>query len=327
MTFIIRRIWHSVLLLLGVSLLAFLLLQMAPGSFFDEMRLNPQVSPQTIAKLSTQYGMERPLPVRYFAWLKSVFRGDWGLSLAYNAPVAPLVMSRAKNTLLLTTTATLLSWGLALPVGILSAAAARDRRSRWIDHFSSLTTTLLLVTPDLLLALSMLWIAVRTHWWYVGGMLTPGLEQQSPWLQLKDVTFHLIGPVAVLVLGSLPILVRHIRSAVAEVLDLPFIQAARGHGLKSGRILCRHALPAAAAPLVSLFGLSVGTMLSASLLVEVVMNWPGIGPVLLEAILARDVYVVIASVMFSATLLVAGMFLADCLLFLADPRIRTEGLV
>lgn len=326
MMFMIRRISHSLLLLLGVSLLSFVLLQMAPGSFFDEMRLNPQVSPQTIAQLSKQYDVEKPLPVRYLSWLRSVFKGDWGVSLAYNAPVAPLLLTRAKNTLLLTTTATLLSWGIALPIGILTAAAAHGRRLRWVDHAASLMTTLLLVIPDLLLALAMLWIAVRTHWWYAGGMQTPGMEHQNTWLQMKDAALHLIGPVAVLVLGTLPVLIRHVRAAMADALDLPFIKAASGHGLPPSRILFRHALPVAAAPLVSLSGLSLGTMLSASLLVEVVMNWPGIGPVLLEAILARDVYVVVGAVTFSAILLVAGMLLADCLLFLADPRIRTEGI-
>ena len=324
--FIIRRTFRNGLLMIGISLFSFVLLQIAPGSFFDEMRLNPQVSPETIARLSSQYGLEKPLPIRYFSWLKSVVKGDWGVSLAYNAPVAPLLITRAKNTLLLTATATLLSWGFALPVAVLSAAAATGRRRRWIDHLTSLMTTVLLVVPDLLFALGMLWIAVRTHWWYAGGMLTPGLERQNAWPQVKDLALHLIGPVTVLVLGSLPILLRHVRTAMLEALSLPFIKAVRGHGVSSGRILFRHALPAAAGPLVSLFGLSVGTMLSSSLLVEVVMNWPGIGPVLLEAILARDVYVVIAAVVFSSIFLVVGMFLADCLLFLVDPRIRTEGL-
>lgn len=326
MRFITRRIFHSAFLLMGVSLLSFVLLQLAPGSFFDEMRLNPQISPQTIARLNSQFGMDKPLPERYLTWLKSVFTGDWGVSLAYNAPVAPIMLTRAKNTLLITTIATLLAWGIAIPLGVLSGAAAHGGRFRWADILASLITTFLLVIPDILLALGILWIAVHTHWWYAGGMQSPGLDPHLPWSQLKDLALHLLGPLIVLVLGSTPILFRHVRAAIIEVLDLPFIKAAIGHGLSFHRILFRHALPAAAAPLVSLFGLSVGAMLSASLLVEVVMNWPGMGPLLLEAILARDIYVVIAAVMFSAILLVVGTLLADCLLFLLDPRIRTERL-
>jgi peptide/nickel transport system permease protein len=136
---------------------------------------------------------------------------------------------------------------------------------------------------------------------------------------------HLVLPVAVLVLGSLPILLRHTRAAVLEVLDSPYVRAARGHGISPWRILFRHALPAAINPLVSLFGFSLGSLLSASLLTEVVMSWPGLGPLLLEAVLARDIYVVIGAVVLSTIFLVFGTLLADFLLFAADPRIRTEG--
>ena len=324
MSFLARRLAHSLVLLLGVSLLSFCFLQLAPGSFFDEMRLNPQISRQTVAELHKQYGMDKPLPVRYLAWLKSVARGDWGVSFAYNAPVAPLILARSSNTLLLTGTATLLSWLIALPVGILSAAGGQ--RDRWFDRAGSFLTTLLLATPDLLLALGVLWVAVHTRWFHAGGMLSLELAEQNTLGHLKDQALHLVGPLVVLVLGSLPVLLRHVRAAMIDALELPYIQAARAHGVSQARILIRHALPAAAAPLVSLFGLSLGSLLSASVLIEVIMNWPGLGPLLLEAILARDVYVVIGAVMFSAFFLIGGTLLADVLLMFVDPRIRTEGL-
>jgi peptide/nickel transport system permease protein len=321
MIFLTRRFLHCFFLLLGVSLLSFVFLQLAPGNFFDEMRLDPKISRQTVADLHKQYGMDEPLPTRYFSWLKSVMKGDWGVSFAYNTPVAPLIRSRSANTLLLTGSAMLLSWMIALPAGVIFAA----QRHRWIDHAGSVIVTLLLVTPDLLFALGVLWVAVHTHWFHAGGMSSsdPNLNIKN---QLKDLLFHMIGPVVVLVLGSLPILVRHIRAAVVEAMDLPFIQSLKGHGIAPMRILFRHVLPAAASPLISLFGLSLGSLLSASLLVEIVMSWPGLGPLFLEAIMARDVYVVIGAVMFSALFLIAGMLIADVLLFVTDPRIRTEGL-
>lgn len=324
MIFLARRLLHGFLLLTGVSLLSFIFLQLAPGSFFDEMRLNPQISHQTVVQLYKQYGMDRPLPVRYFSWLESVAKGDWGISFAYNSPVAPLIFARSRNTLLLTGTATLLSWLIALPAGILSAAGSR--RHPWLDHAGTLMTTLLLVTPDLLLALGVLWIGVHTHWFHAGGMHSPQSADGDTRNHWKDLALHLIAPVLVLVLGALPVLLRHIRAAMLEALDSPYIRAVQAHGISQPRILFRHALPATAAPLISLFGISLGSLLSASLLVEVVMNWPGLGPLLLEAILSRDVYVVIGAVMFSAIFLLMGMLFADVLLFLADPRIRTEGL-
>jgi peptide/nickel transport system permease protein len=132
-------------------------------------------------------------------------------------------------------------------------------------------------------------------------------------------------PVSVLVLTALPLLVRHVRSAMIGVLEAPFLQAARGHGIPRRRLLYRYALPAAANPLISLFGFSVGTLLSGSLLVEVVMSWPGLGPLLVEAILSRDLYVVIGGVLLSTLFLVIGNLIADLLLYWADPRTRVES--
>jgi peptide/nickel transport system permease protein len=127
-----------------------------------------------------------------------------------------------------------------------------------------------------------------------------------------------------LAIATLPPLLRHVRSAMIEVLEAPFVRAARAHGIPERRVLFRYALPVAANPLISLFGLSVATMLSASLLVEVILSWPGIGPLLVDAILAKDVYVVIGAVMLSSVFLVAGNLFADLLLFAADPRMRVE---
>jgi peptide/nickel transport system permease protein len=303
-------------------LLSFAFVDLAPGNFFDAMRLNPQISRETVASLQRQYGMERTLPIRYVCWLKSAARGEFGFSFAYNTPVAPLLWSRARNTLLLTGSSVLLAWLLALPLGILSVG----KRWGWIDCAGGFLTSMLLATPDLLFALGILWLALRTHWLPVGGMLLPEAMGRNEWQQLKSIGIHSIGPVLVLVLGSLPTLTRHIRAAMIEGLDSPCVRAVRAHGIRRWRIVLRHALPVAANPLISLFGLSLGSLLSASLLTEVVMSWPGLGPLLLEAILARDLYVVIGAVMFASLFLVGGMLLGDVLLFAADPRIRTERL-
>ncbi len=317
-----HRIFQSLFLLFGVSLLSFAFAELAPGSFFDEMRLNPQISSETVANLRRQYGMEQPLPIRYFRWLDSAAKGEFGFSFAYNSPVAPLLWSRARNTLLLTGSATLLAWLVALPLGILSAV----KRRGWIDRAGGLVTSVLLATPDLLLALGVLLLALRTHWFPAGGMLSLDAVDQGEWQQLRSMGTHLVGPVFVLVLGSLPMLTRHIRAAMIEALDSPCVRAARAHGIPRRRIVLRHALPVALNPLVSLFGLSLGSLLSASLLTEMVMSWPGLGPLLLEAILSRDLYVVIGAVMFASVFLVCGTLLGDVLLFATDPRIRTERL-
>jgi peptide/nickel transport system permease protein len=321
MRYLLGRAAHALFLVVGVSILTFLFTTLAPGNYFDEMRMNPQIAPETVAALRAQYQIDRPLPVRYASWLNSVVHGQMGYSFAYNSPVAPILLMRARNTLLLAITATLLAWGIALPLGIWSA----ERLGRLPDRLVSWATAALLVIPDLALALGFLVIAVRTGWFPVGGMSSLDFDSLTLSGKFRDLALHMVLPVAALVLSALPLLIRHVRAAVAEVLDAPFLLAARGHGIPRRVLVYRYALRAAANPLISLFGFSIGTLLSGSLLVEVVMSWPGLGPLLLESILARDLYVVIGGVLLSTLFLVTGNFIADILLYWADPRIRRES--
>jgi peptide/nickel transport system permease protein len=312
--FVLRRVLHAVALVVAVSILSFLLLQLAPGEFFSDMTLNPQVSPETVAALRTQYGVDQPLTTRYVRWVRSVVHGDFGPSLAYGMPAGSLLMTRAKNTLLLTITASVLSWLIAVPLGVWTAYRARGIA----DKVTSGATSVMLAVPELMVALLLLLFAVKT-----GKLPTGGMREVSG-AGMFDVLRHMLLPVLAIVIGTLPMIVRHVRAAMCEVLHAPYVEAARRNGLPSRVVLYRYALRAGANPLISLFGFSVGTLLSASLLVEVVMSWPGLGPMLLEAIVARDLYVVIGAVVFSTVLLVGGNLTADVLLLALDPRVREE---
>lgn len=320
MRYVARRLLHALLLALAATFVTFLFTTLAPGNYFDEMRLNPQISPETLNALKAHYDFDKPLVVRYLVWLKSLAHGEMGYSFAYNSPVWPLVAVRARNTLLLTVTATSLAWIIALPLGVWSAESA----GRWLDRTVTGASAVLLVIPDIALSLGLLMLAVQSRWLPTGGMASLGSESLSFFARLWDLARHMFLPVAILILSAQPILVRHVRAAVAESLGEGFIRAAEAHGIPRRRLLWRYALPAAVNPLISLFGFSIGTLLSGSLLVEVVTSWPGLGPFLLEAILARDLYVVIGGVLLSTVFLVAGNFLADVALYWADPRIRTE---
>ncbi len=316
--FLLRRAGHAVFLLFGVSVLAFVFSALAPGNYFDEMRLSPQISADRVSALRAEYQVDRPLAARYAYWARGLLHGNLGFSFAYNSAVAPLLWARARNTLLLTGTATILAWMLALPLGVWSA----ERLGRPADTALSWATAALLIVPDLAVALGLLVLAVRSGWLPSGGMVSVGFDGFSAAQKVRDLALHLVLPVTVLVVSALPVLLRHVRSAVAEALEAPFLRAAEGHGISRRRLLYRYALPAAGHPLIALFGFSLGTLLSGSLLVEVVMSWPGLGPFLLEAILARDLYVVIGGVLLSTLFLVAGNFVADLLLYWVDPRIR-----
>lgn len=318
MKYLATRLLRACLLLVGVSLLCFLFVQMAPGNFFDEMRLNPQISPETIAALRSHYGLDQPLLYRYGWWMTSLFHGDFGYSIAYNSAVAPLLWERAKHTLLLTSVATLLVWVIGVPLGIITAT----RRGRTLDNIVGAVSSFFLSVPEIVLALALLAVAVRWRIAPVGGMASLGSEDLSGWNQLRDLAAHILLPVSILVLGGIPIVERHIRAGIAEAWDTPYIQYARGLGIGNMRLLFRHALPLAANPAISLFGLSLASLLGGSLLVEAITGWPGLGPLVLEATLARDLYIVIGAIMLSATFMVAGNLIADLLLLAADPRIR-----
>lgn len=320
MSYLLYRVMHGAFVLVAVSILAFLLLHLAPGEFFSDIRLNPQISPTTVDALRAQYGLDRALPAQYGLWLKSVLQGDFGYSFAYNQPVSAILWPRVLNTLLLNTVALTAAWLFALLLGAWTAA----RPAGWADRLCAVGTSTLLVIPDVMIALALLMIAVRTRRLPAGGMISLETTGAMGWSQLVDLSRHLFLPVLTIVLGTFPFLYRLVRSSMAEALTSPFVRAARGYGLRRNQILLQQVFPAAANPIISLFGFSFGTLLSASLLVEVVFSWPGLGPILIESILARDVYIIVGVVMLSAALVIIGNLFADILLYWNDPRIQAE---
>jgi peptide/nickel transport system permease protein len=322
MNYLGRRLIRAAFLLVGVSILCFLFTEMAPGSFFDEMRLNPQISPETISSLRARYGLDQPLVVRYGRWLRSALHADFGYSIAYNAPVAPLLWSRAKNSLLLATTGMLLTWLISIPLGVWAAA----RSGRMLDKGVRVASSLLVSIPEVVIAVALLAIVVRWRVLPVGGMTSMDNEGLSQWARLQEIASRMLLPTIILTLGESAIIVRHLRASVLEVLDTPFVQAARGLGIGRTRLLFRHVLPVAASPAISLLGFSLAGLLSGSLLVEVICGWPGLGPLILDATLSRDFYLVIGGIMLSALFMVGGNLVADIMLLACDPRIRTGAL-
>ena len=316
----ITRVFHGLALLIAVSFAAFAFAQLAPGDYFSDLRVDARISPETVEEMSRQAGLHRPFLVRYGSWAASVARGDFGTSLAYSAPVSGLLRERISATLLLTGTATLNAWLLAVPFGIWSAT----RRGGWVDGLSKVGFAVLLIVPDLLLAIAVLVLAVGTGWFPTGGMSSPDASSMTAAQRFGDLLRHLALPAAVLTAGLFPVLARHVRASMIEALESPFALATRAHGIASKRRLFRHVLPVAVNPLIGLLGLSFGTLLSASLLIEVVMGWPGLGPLLVSSILSRDIAVVLGVIVLSAGFLISGNLIADLLLYRLDPRIRVR---
>ncbi|HEV2115562.1 MAG TPA: ABC transporter permease, partial [Terriglobales bacterium] len=225
--YVARRMVRAVFLLFAVSGLCFLLTRLAPGNFFDEIRLNPQISPQTIVAMQARYGLNQPLPLRYANWLRSVVRGDFGFSIAYNTAVSQLLWAPAEHTLLLGSVALLLCWLISVPLAVWSA---RYERSLF-DRSTSALTSLFISIPEIVLAVGLLAFAVRSHALPVGGMTSVGFDELAAWGKAGDIGRHMLTPMAILVLVGTPVIVRHLRASILEVLHAPFVEAARGCGI------------------------------------------------------------------------------------------------
>lgn len=318
--FLIRRIAYAALALGAISILVFVLAGLAPGDFFDDTRLNPQISAAAAEALRNRYGFHRPLIQKYAAWLVSGIHGEFGVSFAYGVPAGGLLWARAGNTLLLSLVAEAAAWAIALPWGVWSAA----RRGRWSGAVGNALSAALLAIPEVAILCGLLLFAAVTGIFPVSGMRSLGSEDAGVFARAKDLAWHTALPALALALVALPTLYRHVRAAMREASEAPFVRNARAFGCPERRLLFRHVLPAAANPLITLLGFSFGGMLSASLLTEAMFGWPGLGPLLLDAIFARDTYLIVDSVVLSAALLLAGNLAADLLQFALDPRIRVE---
>jgi peptide/nickel transport system permease protein len=319
MRFVLTRLGHSALVLLLVSVLTFALIDLAPGEFFDDLKVDAHVGSTTVETLRQQSGLNQTSPARYVAWLRSVVRGDFGVSLAHRVPVGSLLWERARNTLLLTIPATLVCWMVALPLGLWLAR----HRGRWTDRIFSAASSTLLSLPDIFVALLLLLVALRSGAFPTGGMFSPGADTLDVMARARDVATHAFLPFCALLLVLLPPVLRHVRASAIEAVDAPAVCAARGHGISGWHLATRYILPLSANPLISLAGLSCAALVSASLLIEVVMSWPGLGPLLVESLLAKDVHVVLGASMLATMFLVTGNLLADLTLYAVDPRVRS----
>lgn len=314
----VRRLAGALIVLFGVSVLSFLFIEIAPGDPFDELRIDPRVSSETVAQMRARYGADRSPVERYALWLGSLLHGDLGYSLSHDRPVAPLLLERGLRTTLIAGIATLLSWLLALGLGV-PLAARRDGLS---SSVAGTSTSILLSIPELVVGLLMLVFAVRTGLLPAGGMVSPRHDELGALARSWDLARHLALPTLAMVLTMTPYLLRHVQANLETVLESPFVLAARAHGISQRRLLWRYALPAAAHPLLVLLGFSISSLLSASLVIEVIFSWPGMGPLLLQAILARDVQLVLGATLLSSALLIVGNLTADLLLYAIDPRVR-----
>ncbi len=318
--FIFKRILVAIPLLLGMSLLTFVLMQMTPGNFFDTMKLNPQVSPETIEYYKAKFFPDKPIVQQYFYWLGNLLRGEFGYSLFFNVPVKHLIADRLGNTFLLSFSSFLFSWLIAIPLGIWAALSRNRFSDRAIQFFSYVALSI----PTFFLAMLLLYGVSQWRILPLGGMHRANYEELSFLGQFLDFLQHLIIPCLAISLGSIGALQRIMRGNMLEVLRQQYVLTARAKGLPEHRVIYGHALRNAVNPLITLLGYEFSGLLSGAALIEIICSWPGLGTLILTAVRSKDVYLVMASMMMGGILFLLGNLLADILLVLSDPRIRYD---
>jgi len=303
-----------------MTLLTFILMQKTPGNFFDALKLNPVISAETIERYERLYHLDQSLFVQYGHWLKNMFKGEFGYSFFYNVPVARILKGRLWNTLILSLTVLLFTWGVAIPLGIWAAV----RRNRFVDKFLSFCSFAGFSMPSFFLAMILLYLASQANILPLGGMHSAHYDQLSPWGKFVDLIKHLIIPTVVISIGSIAGLQRIMRGNFLGVLRQQYILTARAKGLPENRVMYVHALRNAINPLITLFGYELSSLLGGAALIEIICNWPGLGSLMLTAVRSKDVYLVMSSALMGGVLLLIGNLIADILLALSDPRIRYD---
>jgi peptide/nickel transport system permease protein len=320
-TYILRRVLQVIPLLLGISLISFLLLYLAPGDFLNQMAENPAISPESIEAMRHRFGLDQPWYIQYAMYLKNlVFHLDFGESFSRHQPVFVVLREGLANTLLLAGAAAALTWGLAIPLGVWAAV----RQYSWIDKGLSLIAFVWLSVPEILSGLLLLMLAARTGWFPVGGMHSLDYDDMD-WIgKALDVGWHLVLPAFVVGLVPLASRMRQMRGNLLDVLRLDYVTTARSKGLGENKVVFKHALRNALNPMITLFGYTLGALVSGSFIAEIIFSWPGLGRITLDAILTQDQYLVMGSVLMASVVLVAGNLVADLLLAIADPRISYD---
>ena len=316
--YLLRRLAASLLLLLLVLSTVFFVLRLMPGDpihLFEGQRLTPA----QVHRLQKIYGLDRPLPEQYLAWIAATGRGDFGVSLAQQRPVLGMLLEVLPATGLLAFAALAVEYSAALLLGMVSAR----RQGSALDHGIRVVTLLLYSQP--IFWLGLMAILLFSYAWPVlpaGQMRSVDADLLSPGGRLLDLLWHLALPALVTGLSATGGTARFLRASLIEVMSQDYIRTARAKGLSERRVLWVHGLRNAAVPLIQVFSLTLPLLLSGALITEVVFSWPGLGRLTFNAILTRDYPLILGSTALSAFLVISCNFLADLLHALVDPRVR-----
>lgn len=318
--YILKRILQTIPLLFIVSIVSFALIRLSPVDPLAELRLNPSISQETLERERQRLGLDKNIAVQYALWAKSFVKGDLGIT-SNGESVAQKLKERIPNTLLLTSIVIFLTWLVGVPLGIIAAVKWKSP----LDRILTVLTSIGMAIPSFFFAVLLLIFAVKTGWFPIGGLTSSNFIEMNPGQKILDITKHLILPVTVLFTVSLAGLQRQMRANLLDVLDSDYVKFARAKGVSEYNIIMKHALRNAVNPMITLLGFEFAGLLSGAALTEYVFQYPGLGRLILEAVMKSDINLVMASLMMGAIMLILGNLIADLLLIFTDPRIRTGG--
>lgn len=314
--YVVRRLLNAIPLLVGVSIIGFALMHLAPGGPLAIYTLNPTVSAQDIERIKVLYGLDQPVHVQYVKWAGNMVIGNWGTTFFGGRPVLTVILERVPATLLLAGTSLAIAMILGMAIGILGAV----RRYSVFDYLATTGAVFALSFPTFWFGLMAIYIfALELRWLPSGGMYELGEENN-----VLDLLRHLILPTAVLALVIVATWSRYARSSFLEVIHQDYIRTARSKGLRGPAVLFRHAFPNAVTPLIALLGVQLPFLFSGALVAETVFGWPGMGRLFVDALTMKEYPILMGMMVFTAVFVIIGNLLADIGVALVDPRVRLE---
>lgn len=311
--YIIRRLLIAIPVLLGVTIFNFLIINLAPGNPVD-MYINPDTTQADIDAKKEALGLNDPIYIQYFRWLGNLLQGDFGFSYTTYEPVLDLVLNRVGPTLLLMSTALIIAYIIAIPIGILSAT----KQYSWIDYLTTTFSFLGVSIPNFFLGLGSIYVfALVLNILPTGGMFTLGSNGG-----FMDTLFHLIMPAAILGTGIAGSTVRYVRSSMLEVLGQDYLRTARAKGLREFIVTNKHGLKNALIPIITIIGMEIPVLIGGAVVTEQIFQWPGLGQLTIQSISSRDYPTLMAINFIAALAVLFSNLLTDILYAVVDPRIK-----
>src|SRR6266849_5320176 len=327
LAYIGRRAVLAVFTVWAISVLAFAIIQLPPGdyvtSYIAQMAaMGSVVTDEEAQSLRIQYGLGQPIYVQYFKWVKLIARGNFGMSMEWRRPVTEVIGERLWLTIVVSVAALILTWALALPIGIYSAV----RQYSVGDYLATFVGFIGLAVPNFLLALVILYLGFVLFNAHIGGLFSPE-KQDAPWslARVWDLLKHLPIPALILGLAGTAQLIRIMRANLLDELRKPYVVTARARGLSEWRVILKYPVRVALNPFASTVGYLLPYVVSGSIIVSLVLSLPTVGPLLLRALIAQDMFLAGTIVLLLGVMTVIGTLLSDLLLMVIDPRIRLEG--